>query len=151
MNLKFLLLSMAISVGAFAQDKPVEEMRYIFGGGEYRVSGFGAAIFEFSAYNGDFAFYSGGGGAVIFNNAFYIGGFGMGLAENQKFETVYNANGTVAEDNLSLSFGYGGLWLGYIFRPNAPVHFGISSKFGGGAATLYYSEFEYSDYDYYMD
>lgn len=151
MNIKLLFIVLTMSVSAMAQDKQPNEMRYVFGENNCRVSGFGAPIFEFSSYNGSFAFYTGGGGAAIFNNTFYIGGFGMGLAENASFGPIYNDNGVVVEEDLSLSFGYGGLWVGYIFRPNAPIHFGISSKFGGGAAVLSYAEFDHSEFEYHMD
>lgn len=151
MKVSILILMVMFYLGGMAQDKSTAEMRYIFSGHNYRVSGFGGSIMEFSVYDGDFAFYSGGGGAVIFNNTFFIGGYGMSMACDKAFHPIYNTDGSIKENDLSLSVGYGGLWIGYIFKPNDPIHFGISSKFGGGAATLIYNDFEYTDYDYHMD
>lgn len=135
-----------------AQD---EEMRYIFSDNDYRISGFGAPIVQFSAYDGDFAVFNGGGGAVIFNNRFYIGGAGMGMSTEHSFPDVYGKDPdnplSKPYNNLQVSFGYGGLWLGYNFQPNKPVHFGVSTKVGAGSITLYDSDFEYNDYEYHMD
>lgn len=127
------------------------EMRYIFSDKDYHISGFGAPIVEFSSYDGEFAVYNGGGGAVIFNNTFYIGGFGMGMTTEHRFPTIYNDYGEPINIDYNVEFGYGGLWVGYIFMPNNPIHFGISSKFGMGALSLYDSDFEYDENDRHND
>ncbi|MFO7863207.1 MAG: hypothetical protein R6U85_04340 [Salinivirgaceae bacterium] len=148
MKLQLLGVALLLTMGLNAQQ---EEMRYLFSDKDYSISGFGAPIYEFSTYDGGFGMYMGGGGAVIFNNTFYVGGFGMGLATDHHFPEIYSENGNLLESELTFDMGYGGLWIGYIFMPNNPVHFGISSKFGAGAITVYDSEFKYSEYEYHND
>jgi len=142
------VLAVLLSMTLQAQE---DEMRYIFSNKDYRISGFGAPIVQFSTYDGDFAVFSGGGGAAIFNNTFFIGGYGMGMASEHQFPQIYDQHGNKINVNYNVEFGSGGLWMGYIFMPNNPVHFGISSKFGLGTISLYDSDFEYDENDRHND
>jgi hypothetical protein len=112
-----------------AQDK---EMKYLFGGkGKTSVSGFIAPIMEYSAMGDDFAFFMGGGGAILLNQAFYFGGYGEGLTTPYEKEIVLNPLYSY-KGNERIGFGHGGLWMGYIHHSQSPIHAGISSKFGWG-------------------
>ena len=136
-----IILFVLSAVKLFAQEEE-KEIKYIFGGErkpgkeKIEVSGFIAPIMGFSAIDDEFAFFMGGGGAVLLNQTFYIGAFGEGLTTRH-----YPKN----EDNLfyqydaKISFGYGGFWLGYIHKSQNPVHFGVSTRLGWGS--IYYDQY----------
>lgn len=117
-----------------------EEYRTLFAANkDTKVSGFGGLITEFSAVNNEFAFSMGGEGAVLFNQSLYFGGYGIGMVNFPTYEltehnSLYRRGNVTTSKNII--FGHGGLMVGFIFRPNKPLHFGVSSKFGWGAITL---------------
>jgi hypothetical protein len=147
--LTFTVIALFAITNLNAQDEG--EMKYLFGNKNVRISGFGAPIVEFSAFDGDFAVFNGGGGAVIFDNKFFIGGYGMGMSTQPKYPDVYSENNNLQSDHLQVTFGHGGLWLGYNFMPNNPVHFVVSLKAGGGAASIVNTEFRLDEYEQYID
>ncbi len=100
----------------------------LFGSG-FRVGGFGGPMMNFATLNGDFAFYSGGGGGAIFDGRFFIGGFGMGLSTDHVFDLNQGNNPL---DDYYAEIGMGGLWLGYIHKPTKLVHLNFSLPLGGG-------------------
>jgi len=141
-----LMLSLSIS-----ESMAQEEMKYLFGGGDKKVSvsGFGAVINEFSAVDGDFAFLMGGGGAVLINQRYFFGGYGMGLTtglQKNYHRYDYNLERNVYSPDLHTRFGHGGFWLGYIHNPYKAIHWGANMKIGWGAVTL--SDLRYSSSDY---
>ncbi len=113
----------------FAQQNQQDKPQYLFDG-RMKISGFGAPIIEFSSVNGELSVSSGGGGAVLLNNKFFIGGYGMGLANDAR----YTADGSNLRTNLN--FGHGGFWFGGLHRPHKLIHLGISAKMGWGSITL---------------
>jgi hypothetical protein len=145
----FILIAALAITNLSAQEQG--EMQYLFGNKEFRTSGFGAPIVEFSSFNGEFAVFNGGGGAAIFNNKFFIGGYGMGMSTQPGFPNVYSENGDLETDHLQVSFGHGGLWTGYNFMPTKPIHFVVSLKAGGGAASIINTEFDFENYEQYYD
>jgi len=142
MNTKLFGLTVVVfglSLQGYAQD--VNKPEYLFeGNGKVRVSGFGGPMVGFSATEGDFSVFSGGGGAVLLNQTFFFGGYGMGLTtqHNRGEFMMYDPtlNKTVTYPNLVTEFGHGGLWLGYVHQSYKKVHLAASSKFGWGALTL---------------
>lgn len=70
----------------------------------------------------------GGGGAMILNNGFYIGGFGLGTSDLVPVSSKY--------DNYNLQVEYGGFWLGYIEKLKKGYRISTSIKTGFGAAKL---------------
>ena len=131
-----------------------QEMQYLFQGkdGKLKVSGFGGPIIEFSSVMDKFAVGVGGGGAVIFNQAFYIGGYGIGLS-TEHLVTLERYSPALGENeifyNRRVNFGHGGFWLGYIHQSYKAVHFGASAKLGWGEVSLYQTN-KYSNYDEYF-
>ncbi len=125
---------------AIGQDEAAPGPKFLFSGQNgIRVSGFGAPITEFSSIDGELAVCSGGGGAVLINQQFFFGAYGMGLATDQpRYSlTVINAEGKpVSYKSYRPMLGHGGFWLGYIHNSKDLVHWGISTKIGWGAVSL---------------
>jgi hypothetical protein len=136
-------LSLALANSAGAQDKPV---RYLFqSDDEIIVSGFGGPLVGFSTVLNEFAVTTAGGGAALFNQTFFIGGYGEGLATEHFLRelSIYNPLSETNHyyDKMQVTFGHGGLWLGYIHNHFRLVHFGASAKAGVGGIGLTYPGF----------
>ncbi len=102
-------------------------------GNDYEsISGFGGVFISLSSLGGDFVSYTGGGGAVLLDNAFYFGGYGMGLNDDKRV--------VVEGAEYDVDFGHGGFLLGYNIKPERLVHLSISTKIGWG--TLDYNAFD---------
>lgn len=95
------------------------------------VSAFGAPIVELGETVGVFGTSVGGGGALLFNNTFFFGGYGMGLTNEPQFTLMETTTGTA-----NLDYGHGGFWTGVNFFPNLPIHPTVSARFGWGQARL---------------
>lgn len=123
-TLSSLILAFFISQSAFAQDDDDSSMKFITDG-DIPISGFVGPILELSDISGDLAISVGGGGGILFYRNFYMGGYGMRLANDLNYRPV-------ADSSLALNYGTGGLWLGYLNRSNDIVHLGLSTKIGWG-------------------
>ncbi|NJO01938.1 MAG: hypothetical protein HC880_09820 [Bacteroidia bacterium] len=110
--------------GLLAQEKPETLFNR---GGKIKISGFGGPILEWSQVDGDLGFMVGGGGAVLLNH-FFVGGYGVGLANDLQRD--------IDGEAMYLDFGHGGLWLGYDFNANKLLHLTLSSKIGWGNLAL---------------
>ena len=117
-----ILFTLAI-LGLYAQKSP----KTLIDSDPEEISGFGASLFTFTGIDGQLATLSGGGGAVIFDNTFFIGGYGLGMSGDRKIAI----NGI--EQNAH--FGHGGFWIGYIMNPVEMLHLGIDTKLGWGEIT----------------
>lgn len=134
------LSALLLTVGNFtAQAQDDGEVQTILSGIN-QVSGFGGPIMQFGSIKDEFAFKMGGGGAILLNRRFFIGGYGMGLSN----EVNHEFDG----ENLNLDYGHGGFWLGYVIGSNKRVHLALSSQLGWGQASL---ERELSTVDIYED
>lgn len=122
-----------------------EEMKYIFSGNKnMKVSGFIGPIMEFSAMGDRFAFFMGGGGGLIFNQTFFIGGYGEGLTTSYR-ENLYYGDNNSSYYNEEIGFGHGGFWMGYMHHSKAPIHAGFSTKLGWGSVDKYNSSDKYNN------
>jgi len=129
-----LLLTALLLIGACAHAQEKEEgMRYLLEDG-IQITGFGGPTVSFGQVENEFAVFSGGGGAMLINHQFYIGGFGEGLATRHKRNNV-SVDGDELKE-VHTNFGYGGLWTGYIHQPNNLLHLRTSVKIAAGALTL---------------
>lgn len=135
----FLLVNLANA----QDDKPTQ---YLFGNNtNLSISGFGAPFVQFWSKGGDLAVSIGGGGAVLINQTFFFGGYGMGMASQHNIENlkILQSNGsTVSYPTLRTNFGHGGFWLGYINHRKEAIHWGMSSKIGFGVINLMDADFE---------
>ena len=112
----------AVSLVSFSQNgRP----KTLIGNDPEEISGFGGALFSFTTIDGSLATLTGGGGAVLFDNTFFIGGYGLGLTGNLEQ--------TIDGSTYSSSYGHGGFWMGYNIRPSELIHFGVDTKLGWGS------------------
>ena len=119
-----LLLTLLAFFVANAQDYEKQEIGTIFNGNTF-FNGFGGPIMSYTTIAGKFAHSMGGGGGVLVNNRFFFGGFGTGVTNRIRSEAdIY--------DGYDINFGYGGLWTGYNFLPQKPLHPTVSLLSGWG-------------------
>ncbi|MBN2173293.1 MAG: hypothetical protein JW731_04125 [Bacteroidales bacterium] len=157
-NIKTILIGSALAfIGIQTMAQENEEPRYLLNAwnGKVHVSGFGAYTIGFSQVDDQFAVYNGGGGAVLLNQTFYIGGYGTGLSTRHETGdlTIKDTDGGISTyQNLNTQFGHGGFWLGYLHQSYKAIHFGFSTKLGWGSISLsddnYNGDFDH-DYHYY--
>jgi hypothetical protein len=121
----FLIL---VSGLVFSQDNKADEQQVLIGSNIRNISGFGGLLIDFSGINGKLAVSTGGGGAVLLNQLFYFGGYGLGNRSEMSL-----ANPFTGQQPMNLDFNHGGLWLGYIFKPKKLIHMDVSTKFGWGS------------------
>jgi hypothetical protein len=114
-------------------------MQYVFGkGSKFRLSGFGAPIAELSFINDQPVLSTGGGGALLINQKFFVGAYSV--------SSVTRLNDFVWESNqpplgVRPVFVQVGSWLGYNFNPHRAFHFTASTKIGYALlADAYYQD-----------
>ena len=83
-------------------------------------------MIDFSGTVDAFTFLWGGGGAVIINKNLYLGVFGYSAYNG------LNPDGYTKNDDYKNYFEYGGIWAGYVFKPNELFHPVIDLKAGWG-------------------
>ncbi len=132
-TLMLILVTLTPFSMVFSQEEEPESMRYLLENGIH-ASGFGGMMVSFGQAEGDFAVFSGGGGALLINQKFFIGGFGEGLATSHERADL-RIDGRDFSD-VKTSFGYGGLWTGYIFKPNDLIHLQSNVKIAAGELAL---------------
>ena len=143
-----------VSLSAFSQDE--KEHQYLFSGkgdNAVKVSGFASVFTQFSSVNKEFAVSNGGGAAILFNQKFFLGGYGQGVSTRHNYKTidVYNSQGTNTKyDNLKITMGHGGFWLGYIASPHKAIHLMGSAKIGFGTVNLTNEDYPHSHDDQFM-
>lgn len=90
--------------------------------------GYGAPVFMYSRVMGKDALFFGGQGGWIANHQFVIGAAGYAMVTR----IPAPADAVDVGEDLRLEFGYGGLWLEYIFFPDKLVHASLGTLLGGG-------------------
>lgn len=128
----FLLANLIlICMVAFSQEpEKNEQIQTLFGNDKISISGFGAPLYEFSKLNTSLAVFNGGGGALLVNYKFFIGGYGMSIRNN--FRKDLYSDLYLTTRSYTLNFNHGGFWLGYIHKSNDVVHLSASMKAGWG-------------------
>ena len=92
------------------------------------VSGFGYVSLSFSKIKNKQMILDGGGGAVLLNQKYYFGIYGVGILNGEIKEFTID-NELVPH---KLEFGHGGLYFGYIHNCRKKLHLAFSSKIGLG-------------------
>jgi len=128
----FLLVALLLSVFTFAQDEAYESLL----SGDVRVSGFGGPMMKWSTVNDGFTFEMGGGGGLILQNALIVGGYGAGSTSGIKYRFE---DGLGIEREYNFIYGYGGIWLGYMFKTKNIVHptFNLGLAWGEAGFSTY--------------
>lgn len=90
--------------------------------------GYGGPALMYSRVLDRDALFLGGKGGWVANHRFVLGGGGFALVSRLR---APEGAPDIGED-LKLDFAYGGLWLEYIFLPDALVHGSIGTLIGGG-------------------
>jgi hypothetical protein len=131
-----ILLILLLNVSqAFAQNKnsatsisvSSDTTRTLFGG-TITNSGYGGVVLKFSSFNDQFAFMTGGRGAITINNKYTIGGGGYGIANS-----IYLSD-SGRDTSRYFKMGYGGVESGYIFFPGKKSRIRGSLLIAAGAA-----------------
>lgn len=91
--------------------------------------GYGGPVLMYSRILDRDALFFGGRGGWIINHRFVLGGGGFALVTR----VPPPAGAPDIGEDLRTEFGYGGLWLEYIFLPNRLVHGSIGTLLGGGS------------------
>jgi len=99
-----------------------------FFGSKITNIGYGGPVIKFSRFNNQFAFMTGGRGAITINNRYTIGGGGYGIANSIKIP------GSGEDTTRLFKMGYGGIELGCILLPGGKVNIGTSLLIACGAA-----------------
>ncbi len=116
----FLPLALLVTGMAYGQRPDV-----LIGNDYESISGFGGVFISLSSLGGDLASYTGGGGGVLLDNAFYFGGYGMGLNDDRRV--------TLEGNEYDVDFRHGGFLIGYNIKPERLVHLGVGTKLGWGS------------------
>ncbi|HRY33487.1 MAG TPA: hypothetical protein P5531_11015 [Bacteroidales bacterium] len=134
-----LFLFLLLYSGVLLRAQESNEMQYLFGSGQsLSISGFGGPMAEFSSIRGEFAVSAGGGGGILINQRFILGGYGLGLTTRHYYDEPLPQS--CLKDPL-VGFGHGGFLFGYIPDPNSKIHLSFTGMIGWGAISLY------DDYD----
>jgi hypothetical protein len=147
-KIKLTILAIFLGLASFAQEGG-DEIQTLFGD-DLSLGGFGGPVLKVTPVNGDLGLMIGGGGGLLINHQIVIGGAGYGLVTPSKFQGEDYRRGI--DTTLSLTTGYGGLYLEYILMSDKPVHVSIPVLIGGGDATVKSLEKDYTtdfwnDYD----
>jgi hypothetical protein len=98
--------------------------------GNVAQGAFGGPVVAYSRVVGRDALFFGGRGGWIANHRFVLGVGGFAMTTRMPAPAGAPQGG----ENLRLDFGYGGLWLEYIFWPYKLVHASVGTLIGGGAS-----------------
>lgn len=96
-----------------------EQERETFFKGELTSGGFGGIDMRIAKINGETSVMLGGKGAWLVNHQFYLGGGGLSTLN------------TIGVNNYD--FNYGGLMLGFIFKPKSAVNLNLEIIAGPGS------------------
>lgn len=105
-----------------------------------KFSGFGGPLIEISSVEDEVVVSGGAGAALLFNQTFYAGFYGLGT-----FKSVEQP--VPAFQDVDMVFGHGGVWLGYIHQSEKLLHAGVSLKIGGGGTALFSREGKEFDFE----
>lgn len=115
----------AVPESAHAQDE------YLLSDGVRNIGGFGGPLYRVTRVAGETMSLGGGGGAVLINRRFAIGGMGIGGTTN--VDAIIGGSPVRGE----MDFGYGGVTLEVITRPSKLVHATYGILLGGGGVSVW--------------
>ena len=125
-----ILTHLMIVLAVNAQDYP-DEPQVLIGDNIKNISGFGGFTMEFSSIRKEVRLSTGGGGAILLNQIFYIGGYGLNNHSETRLTNPFGGY-----QKMNVDFHHGGLWLGYIIKPNKLFHYNVNTKIGWGGIQM---------------
>ncbi|MDX9695921.1 MAG: hypothetical protein RBT49_09035 [Bacteroidales bacterium] len=147
--LSFILLALFLQAG-FAQETD-DDMRTLFTGKNLKFSGGfinpelkGTIINPGDGKDG-YGFLMGGRLGFIFNEKYSIGLGGYGLVTEHTTNYLDDITDPNYNPDAKIGFGYGGLVFEYTIFGNKMIHFTIPVLVGGGVASLYNKDVDFSD------
>jgi len=99
-----------------------------------KLNGFLSLINDFTINEHQHFFSVGMGGAFLFANKYYFGGYGLGMISSLHRSDILTDNKI---ENYQINYSHGGLWMGIIDSPNKKINTSISIKIGWGAIFMY--------------
>jgi hypothetical protein len=111
-------------------ERPQPEMETLISG-DIAKGGYGGPLLMYSRVLDRDALFFGGKGGWIVNHRFVLGGGGFGMTTR----VPAPAGAPEVGEDLRLEFGYGGVWLEYIFLPEKVFHATVGTLLGGGGVS----------------
>jgi len=99
-----------------------------------KLNGFITLLSDFTINEHQQFAMTGMGCAFLFNDRFFIGGYGIGLVSSLHRSGILTAD---LLNNYQLNYAHGGLWLGIIDSPYKKIHGIFSIKLGYGALFMH--------------
>lgn len=104
------------------------------------LSGMGGLLSETSKLKNSISESIGACGALMINNYFFIGGYGVTVVTNHTLKDLIIPDEYVQDGRpmyyygkpLRTNFSHAGIWVGGVFFAKKTVHIGLSSRFGWG-------------------
>lgn len=121
----FLFTTLLNSYSQELDDKVDEDEQKTLLSDDVTVTGFGGLFMSLTQIEDNYVHMMGGGGAMIFAEKFFFGGYGLGMTTN-----LEASKGQFKEKEMD--FGHGGLWLGFIFFNKSTIHPTLSTFVGWG-------------------
>lgn len=110
--------------------KAQQEREFLIGADRpVSISGFMGLMTEISSLEGEVVPSVGAGIALLLDQTFYIGFYGLGTIKSLEKQLLQY-------QQVDMAFGHGGLWMGYIHQSERLLHLGVSLKIGGGGVYL---------------
>jgi len=129
-----LSIALCFSAISLKGQNETPKTEYIGGNNDVYTSGFGGIIFQTAFIDGTPTGFFGGGGAVLFDNSFYFGGFGLAMQNDIRVKNIDVTNNLPVEGNLTIDMG--GIMLGYMPFAYKKVHPVIGLDFSWGDYTI---------------
>jgi hypothetical protein len=131
-TMKKLTMTLVLAIGCYIAIAQDGETQTLFGSNT-EVSGFGSFLMEFhNPGTSSSGVSTGGGGGLVLNQSFFIGGYGMGLGDG----VAATLDDTNSNTGSQIDLGHGGFWTGIVLFPKKVVNVGVDTKLGWGTAKL---------------
>ena len=111
--------------------READEIKTLFSERLHIAGAFGGPMIHFASVNNSFTASMGGGGAILFDNGLYAGGYGLSMVTEADVVLTDQVDA-----NRELRVGHGGLWLGYMHNYKEAIHLSFDLKLGFGKARL---------------
>jgi hypothetical protein len=140
-----LLIGVAMAAASYVAvlPTPLQAQETLFSG-EASHGGYGGMAMKVGPIRGELSVLSGARGAWILklerDHALHLGVAGYGLATRHRLEEQESES-----DVQHLAFGYGGIEVGYVHRPDRLVHLGASALIGGAGAAPWQSQYSWQN------